>query len=557
MIGKFLFFLGAASATFLGLSAGAVTTSQNVDIIVTHGSCPCAAGNTPNVCVNTPTVAANQPLSISWACGPSNAKSYIALINSLQTTAAGQALLQPYYSIVSGAASGTVTLTAPNAKVDRDEPWYVALYQNYDVFGGQVAISSPFNVTKSLDPPSPTATLPVSLAADPFTPQHTNTVCASGCDFTDLGSAVHNAFVNGWDFLKLTLSAGDYPNPQFSLPTPSEYPAHLWIRGISPDGKTFPHLFGTTQTFGSIFLTSNAASGAASLTLDNLEIGAWNAKALEPIDGTTWTLRNDYVHDTLDGLESGNSTNLTINIYNSVFARNGGGAGPDHNVYIGAGNLGSTVNVINSVFEQAITGHSFKTRALQNNFTCSMFLINEDNVYLASQDIDIDGGTPVINKSLLVNANGAGSAWNNQNSWDNEKFGVDNEAGYTIYNEVVTNSNIVNDQNNTTRPMILGVRFTGPNPVPATWSGNNFVWSNPNSRDLSGNGTTPNGAVSTQHSGNISDVNLDNTNDYYTSWSTAGFSLAPNQEPYGWRDFLPMMPSGCTEPVGLVKIPAA
>ncbi len=38
MIGKFLFFLSAATAMFIGLSAGAVTTSQNVDIIVTHGA---------------------------------------------------------------------------------------------------------------------------------------------------------------------------------------------------------------------------------------------------------------------------------------------------------------------------------------------------------------------------------------------------------------------------------------------------------------------------------------------------------------------------------------
>ncbi len=38
MIGKFLFFLATATTTFLGLSAGAVTTSQNVDIIVTHGA---------------------------------------------------------------------------------------------------------------------------------------------------------------------------------------------------------------------------------------------------------------------------------------------------------------------------------------------------------------------------------------------------------------------------------------------------------------------------------------------------------------------------------------
>jgi hypothetical protein len=38
MIGKFPFFLSAATAIFLGLSAGAVTTSQNVDIIVSHGA---------------------------------------------------------------------------------------------------------------------------------------------------------------------------------------------------------------------------------------------------------------------------------------------------------------------------------------------------------------------------------------------------------------------------------------------------------------------------------------------------------------------------------------
>jgi hypothetical protein len=38
MIARFLFFLSAATATLLGLSAGAVTTSQSIDIIVTHGA---------------------------------------------------------------------------------------------------------------------------------------------------------------------------------------------------------------------------------------------------------------------------------------------------------------------------------------------------------------------------------------------------------------------------------------------------------------------------------------------------------------------------------------
>ena len=96
-----------------------------------------------------------------------------------------------------------------------------------------------------------------------------------------------------------------------------------------------------------------------------------------------------------------------------MFSRNGGGAGPDHNVYVGAGALGSTVNVANSVFEMANTGHSFKTRAFNNNFTCSMFVMNQDNVYLGSQDMDIDGATPVMNKLLMFQANGAGARWTN------------------------------------------------------------------------------------------------------------------------------------------------
>ena len=64
MIGKFLFFLSAATATFLGLSAGAVTTSQNVDIIVTHG----AALTTFTLVNNTGnTLPAGSPVSFGQA----------------------------------------------------------------------------------------------------------------------------------------------------------------------------------------------------------------------------------------------------------------------------------------------------------------------------------------------------------------------------------------------------------------------------------------------------------------------------------------------------------
>ena len=239
------------------------------------------------MCVNSPAVAANSPISISWACGPTNPNSYVNLITPSQTGAAGQGINggdgapRAYWTKIGGAASGTTTLPAPNGKVDRDEPWYVGLYQDWTARnGGQVAPSSPVTVRESNRPAlADRATLPTSLAADPFTPQHTNTVCASGCDFTNLGDAVHNAAANSWDFVKITISAGDYPYPQFALPTPADYPAHLWIRGISPDGKTFPHLFGITQSAGSVFFTNEFfTTGAASATSEILRLGIGTEK---------------------------------------------------------------------------------------------------------------------------------------------------------------------------------------------------------------------------------------------------------------------------------------
>jgi hypothetical protein len=404
--------------------------------------------------------------------------------------------------------------------------------------------------------------------------QHTNTVCPSGCDFTNLYDATHNAHINGWNFVELIISAGDYPVPAVAPPSPSEYPQNFWIRGISPDGKTFPHLYGTPPTTSAVFSTVNANPVIGyTLTLDNLEIGYWNAwKAIIPGDSTTVTLRNVYVHDALDGDESGNNWPATFNFYNVVFARSGGGSGPDHNVYIGnggivdgsgvpTGNGGNTVNVVNSVFEQVNTGHSFKERAANANFTCSMLIANADTVYLGTGDFDADFGNMTINKSLLFQGNGGGNAWNNQNGFTHGKFAGDNETGRylspPLYNQVVTNSNLVNDQMVLFYPILIAQRFTGPNPVPAVWSGNNFVWIGNSHRDLSNNGVTPGGEVANINSGNISDVNLDSTNHDYTSWSAAGFSIASNAEPYGWRDLLPLMPSGCTDPVGLVKIPAS
>lgn len=264
-------------------------------------------------------------------------------------------------------------------------------------------------VPPTINPPPPTVSLPAALASDPFTPAHVITVCASGCNFTSLGDAIINANTKGWDYVQIKIAAGDYPFPDKNLVGGGAYPAHLWIKGVSVDGHSFPHLYGLTNTAGSIFGTSIWFSGNPSLTIDNLDIGPWNGWAIKQIDATTLTLRNVYVRDSAEGLITGNTTDFTLNICNSVFARNGGGPGPAHDIYVGQGNHGNVVNVVNTVFEQSIGGHGFKERAKTLNAKCSMFIVNQDEVYMGSETIDFsEGGQANLTNILSAGRRGPG-----------------------------------------------------------------------------------------------------------------------------------------------------
>ena len=210
--------------------------------------------------------------------------------------------------------------------------------------------------------------------------------------------------------MEIKISAGEYDFPAHSLG--SRYVPHLWIKGISTDGKTFPHLFGFTQTSSSMISNSVPyATGAGTFTLDNVEIGPWNYWEVVQVDGSTWTLRNVYIRDGAQGMITANRTDFTLNIYNSVFSRNGGGNGPEHDIYVGEGGGHNIVNVVNSVFEQPIVGHAFKERAKVFNATCSMFAVNQDDVYLGSETIDMDSGQPTFTNILSVNGGGAPAAW--------------------------------------------------------------------------------------------------------------------------------------------------
>ncbi len=529
-------------------------------LTINGGTSGCGSG--PQLVTNKSTYAPGETVSITGTCGSSNPSDYV-----LMRQASGEVIGDggsPFMLYLPATPSFTVTLPAPTIKADRDVQFNVKWYLN-NTFN--LAAQSPlFTVTKAIDPPAPVATLPVALAADPFVPDHVITVCLTGgCDFADPWTAMDSAHDLNWENVEIKISAGEYQVPPLSAHLIPQHPLHLWLKGLSPDGgKTRAHLFGTTQGGGNLLAVDFefVSAGPPTLTIDNLELGPWNYWMIGPRDYRTWTMRNIYAHDSVQNLITSNSVDQTINFYNVVFVRSGGGDGPEHIVYMGEGGGHATTNVVNSVFAQAIVGHSFKERSQVINFTCSMFLQNIDNTYYGSETVDMDSGSPHFDKILSVNGDGSKKSWTDDTSWDSLRYGGDWESILSPDAPTVNNSTFVAQQLNSGHWFFtLGIPLSSHQ----TWSNNKFVWFDSASRQPGSGGTCQQsdttGALYTScrpapYAPNTNDVTLDGSNTYFTSRASAGLADV-GAPPHDWRDFLPWMPSGCTDPVGLVHVPAS
>lgn len=544
----------------LTVTARAASTSGDINITVTPPvSASCANG--PQVVTDKSSYAAGEAISVTATCGSGNPADWVAIASNVS----GQGPVDaPYTSSLaaSAATSDTVTMPAPNVKADRDIQYNIVWFLNNGF--NRATKSAPFTVVKSVNVAPPTATLPAALAADPFVPDHVLTVCASGCGFPDLGTAMASAFASHWDNVQIKISAGDYQFPGANL-TPN-YPHHLWIKGISADGHTYPHLWGFTSTSGSLLSNRNWYPDG-SVTIDNMEVGPWNYWTIVPIDGQTWTLRNVYVRDTVEGLISGNSTDMTLNIYNSYFARSGGGNGPEHDIYVGDGGAdvacgnaypcsgtgGNHLNVVNSVFEQPIIGHAFKERARYGNVSCSIFMVNGDDFYRGSETMDMDSGQQTITNVLSVSSGGPTEHVTNNNNWDSVRYAVDEEVAMIPRVLTFNGSVFIADQIGGEHWFItLGDRLDSHQ----TWQNNKFVWAGSGRFPGTGGvlGTDATGAITSLHGGDPDDATLDGTNQFFNSRAAAGLP-AVGTYPKGYRDYLPFMPAACTDPIGLVKIP--
>ena len=119
---------------------------------------------------------------------------------------------------------------------------------------------------------------------------------------------------------------------------------------------------------------------------------------------------------------------------------------------------------------------------------------------------------------------------------------------YANNTPLITGSVFLDDDPTTDHDFFtMGLPVT-PSP-PVTWTGNKFVWLRAQAAKT--------GPVwySDNRYGHAGDIMLDSTNKTFLSRAAAGFPEVGNY-PKGWRDFLPMMPAACTDPIGNVKVPA-
>jgi hypothetical protein len=588
MIGKSLFFLPAAAATFLGLSAGAVgaaeTTTKNVDIVVTSGgpggsSCPCNAGGTPNICLDNPSPAAGSTVNATLVCGPANGDQ----IGWYNTNMGANSHL--FTSHIGGASTITLPLQVPNVASDRPEYWTTYLANSdgsYGTLNGQ-AITIPATISQVLG-----TALPSDVGADPFVPAHTVSVCPAGCNYAHVADAmaVVQSQSPAWDNVEITIDAGDYPYTQGSGNSiyvnawnAPNTPAHLWFKGIigrsGTDGTVFPRFFVVSNPTTAALL---GTTGLVSVWVDNIEFGPSNYWTAIPNARQT-TLRNVYIHDGAQGVINSDGPHHDLYVYNSHFARNGGGSGPEHNLYFGHGDDTDVLVIKNSIFEQPLIGHDIKTRASQTTLNCDKLLINQDWSFEGSELVDASEGRIVrIYDSLLVNGgagapNGA-SSWSDDQSFDHIRFGADRESPLLTNNYIdlqgstlISDGGYFHDFLNLYKRMTTSPPYTAGNVRP-----NTFVFASatqqshpgtgsysPNVQDPDYNhstivaGQTPYGSLAT-------DINLGTVGTNYFVYSDRAAAGLPalGTYPKGYTDStIPAMPAACTDWVGRVKVPAS
>lgn len=358
------------------------------------------------------------------------------------------------HTIAAGLPNTTVTFTVPDQKQGPNDAYvqhYIASLSATGNYSGELAESSWFGVNPTFDRQPPIATSPGF--ADPFTPQHTATVCLSGCDYSSLHTAVIS--VPDYTLIKIkgiqkgfyrdcvTVEGPSFGGPGGGVGGPNI--THLWIKGVSDDGDLV-HLQATAP-YVSYYCAEPGNTGGhgvfvigadpLDVTIENLEISDCDGESNEGCvyllgyarSGTTVRLRNVYFHDGENLVSfAGDNPDTRLIIENSHFARGGHNYGGwQHNLYLGGCDIDPappcTLDFHNNISEQTVAGHELKTRETTSTVNCNLFKEAYNPLHQGSADIDFsEGRTSILTNNVVA----IGPAANSNNN-DMVRFGLDQE----------------------------------------------------------------------------------------------------------------------------------
>ena len=202
-------------------------------------------------------------------------------------------------------------------------------------------------------------TLRVGPGGDYATPSAAAAAAKDG-DTIEIAPGDYRADVAVWNAHRLRIVGGE-PRPRIFADGRDAQGKGIWV--VRGDDTTIEHV-----------------------DLSGAKVPDRNGAAIR-VEGRNFTLRRAYLHDNENGLLTGANATSEITIDRCEFARNGGGEGLTHNVYVG--NV-AKLTVTESWLHHAIGGHNLKSRAMTTVVTDSRLADEGDG--RASYEADFSNG---------------------------------------------------------------------------------------------------------------------------------------------------------------------
>ena len=270
------------------------------------------------------------------------------------------------------------------------------------------------------------------------------------------------------------INDSDYSNGIFNTPK------NITIRGITVNGKRpVIKLNGIGTSNNTLGQSAVYFDSSENIVFENIDIdgngATYAGKAGIYINGAkNLTLRNLRIHGfkgvDANGIFSTGNTSGLLKLESIELFDNGGGNGPEHNVYINHSTLDPNFTVLmrGSWSHDAYYGHLFKSRAQRNILEGNYFMGTKSNNGIQTENYLVDlpeGGTLLLRNNVLIkNASGDGSnamsvtfAMENQNNVASNRVLIEN-------NTFVTFGKYYDTQNHPIYPM----QFYYPAKVPGS-----------------------------------------------------------------------------------------